>query len=157
MRRVITALLDALWTRQMALAGRDTTVPRNKLSRHDARLLSAQTAWHREVLDVHRVFARLVACPATAALRGHGQGRGAPAAQARTHCGRAAQARCAATQRRYAGRWSGKCRAEPETRQPGEADEARNGFGRGVIWHWLLPQKQNEKAAVDGTKFTTQS
>ena len=114
----------------MALAGRDTTVPRNKLSRHDARLLSAQTAWHREVLDVHRVFARLVACPATAALRGHGQGRGAPAAQARTHCGRAAQARCAATQRRYAGRWSGKGRAEPETREPGEADEARNGFGR---------------------------
>ena len=114
----------------MALAGRDTTVPRNKLSRHDARLLSAQTAWHREVLDVHRVFARLVACPATAALRGHGQGRGAPAAQARAHCGRAAQARCAATQRRYAGRWSGKGRAEPETREPGEADEARNGFGR---------------------------
>ena len=146
----------------MALAGRDTTVPRNKLSRHDARLLSAQTAWHREVLDVHRVFARLVACPATAALRGHGQGRGAPAAQARTHCGRAAQARCAATQRRYAGRWSGKCRAEPETRQPGEADEARNGFGRteGRGFRppeWLLPQKQKAKAAVDGTKFTTQS
>ena len=114
----------------MALAGRDTTVPRNKLSRHDARLLSAQTAWHREVLDVHRVFARLVACPATAALRGHGQGRGAPAAQARAHRGRATQTGCAATQRRYAGRWSGKGRAEPETREPGEADEARNGFGR---------------------------
>ena len=54
---------------------------------------------------------------------------------------------------------AGVAKAVQNPRQESPARRMRRGMAsEGVSsGEWLLPQKQKEKAAVDGTKFTTQS